>query len=114
LTWMFLRLLLVLVWLLSPCLALLPYSPLFRSDAGDLGKCVSIFHVLAIVFAGTHTATEINAGSTARANNELGVLDAERAEAIREIEEHTSELQSRFDLVCRLLLENKNSDESVG
>src|SRR5699024_11614196 len=27
-------------------------------------------------------------------------------------EEHTSELQSRFDLVCRLLLENKkNKDE---
>src|SRR5437868_8997386 len=25
-----------------------------------------------------------------------------------EIEEHTSELQSRFDLVCRLLLEKKN------
>src|SRR5699024_12704371 len=24
-------------------------------------------------------------------------------------EEHTSELQSRFDLVCRLLLENKNT-----
>src|SRR6266513_2184348 len=26
----------------------------------------------------------------------------------RRSEEHTSELQSRFDLVCRLLLENKN------
>src|SRR5438067_10407750 len=26
-------------------------------------------------------------------------------------EEHTSELQSRFDLVCRLLLEKKNEDE---
>src|SRR5699024_12238350 len=25
-------------------------------------------------------------------------------------EEHTSELQSRFDLVCRLLLEKKNTD----
>src|SRR5699024_11771633 len=25
-------------------------------------------------------------------------------------EEHTSELQSRFDIVCRLLLEKKNSD----
>src|SRR5699024_12208312 len=25
-------------------------------------------------------------------------------------EEHTSELQSRFDLVCRLLLEQKNQD----
>src|SRR5437868_11022103 len=27
----------------------------------------------------------------------------------RRSEEHTSELQSRFDLVCRLLLEKKNS-----
>src|SRR5438067_7349770 len=29
--------------------------------------------------------------------------------AVRRSEEHTSELQSRFDLVCRLLLEKKNS-----
>src|SRR5699024_12400007 len=28
-------------------------------------------------------------------------------------EEHTSELQSRFDLVCRLLLEKKNHDEDT-
>src|SRR5207249_5390436 len=28
-------------------------------------------------------------------------------------EEHTSELQSRFDLVCRLLLEKKNTYERV-
>src|SRR5699024_11849151 len=28
-------------------------------------------------------------------------------------EEHTSELQSRFDLVCRLLLEKKKSDTST-
>src|SRR5699024_995843 len=43
------------------------YDPAYRGpiDAGDLGKCVSIFHVLAIVFAGTHAATEIRAGSTA-------------------------------------------------
>src|SRR5699024_11349196 len=27
-------------------------------------------------------------------------------------EEHTSELQSRFDLVCRLLLEKKNNQET--
>src|SRR5699024_12176675 len=27
-------------------------------------------------------------------------------------EEHTSELQSRFDLVCRLLLEKKNAQRS--
>src|SRR5207249_8813614 len=30
-----------------------------------------------------------------------------RAAALRRSEEHTSELQSRFDLVCRLLLEKK-------
>src|SRR5699024_11994287 len=72
------------------------YDPAYRGpiDAGDLGKCVSIFHVLAIVFAGTHTATEINAGSTRS-------------------EEHTSELQSRFELVCRLLLEKKNTSQEV-
>src|SRR5699024_11409637 len=28
-------------------------------------------------------------------------------------EEHTSELQSRFDLVCRLLLEKKNKKEQI-
>src|SRR5699024_11952301 len=28
-------------------------------------------------------------------------------------EEHTSELQSRFDLVCRLLLEKKNKETRV-
>src|SRR5438067_8791484 len=34
------------------------------------------------------------------------VRDRERPSALRS-EEHTSELQSRFDLVCRLLLEKK-------
>src|SRR5207249_9881962 len=31
-------------------------------------------------------------------------------ELVRRSEEHTSELQSRFDLVCRLLLEKKKLD----
>src|SRR5699024_12017125 len=31
----------------------------------------------------------------------------------RRSEEHTSELQSRFDLVCRLLLEKKNIDNEA-
>src|SRR5699024_11286847 len=43
-------------------------------------------------------------------NRELGANDDEKNEMITELrsEEHTSELQSRFDLVCRLLLEKKN------
>src|SRR5437868_9531185 len=32
----------------------------------------------------------------------------------RRSEEHTSELQSRFDVVCRLLLEKKKSDHING
>src|SRR2546428_3806594 len=35
------------------------------------------------------------------------------APPLRRSEEHTSELQSRSDLVCRLLLEKKKSDDSL-
>src|SRR5207249_11824356 len=38
--------------------------------------------------------------------------DARRREARPRSEEHTSELQSRFDLVCRLLLEKKKDPGS--
>src|SRR5699024_11334614 len=38
---------------------------------------------------------------------EIGLTD-EQINRLYRSEEHTSELQSRFDLVCRLLLEKKN------
>src|SRR5207249_4826961 len=38
-------------------------------------------------------------------------LTRERARYVGDPEEHTSELQSRFDLVCRLLLEKKKKIE---
>src|SRR5438067_9423747 len=37
-----------------------------------------------------------------------GIPLTSRDPTVRRSEEHTSELQSRFDLVCRLLLEKKN------
>src|SRR5438067_6818784 len=37
----------------------------------------------------------------------------DRGHALLRSEEHTSELQSRFDLVCRLLLEKKNARSSL-
>src|SRR5699024_11395706 len=43
--------------------------------------------------------------TAARASRELNT--GRRAEAATRSEEHTSELQSRFDIVCRLLLEKK-------
>src|SRR5699024_11218062 len=59
---------------------------------------------------------ELDAGGTAvgsltnaveRAGGMITALDV--AAAGHRSEEHTSELQSRFDLVCRLLLEKKNT-----
>src|SRR5699024_11989907 len=45
-----------------------------------------------------------------RSRREARQQAAQKA-AERRSEEHTSELQSRFDLVCRLLLEKKNKME---
>src|SRR5699024_12727830 len=39
---------------------------------------------------------------------DLSVADVGTVDVHSRSEEHTSELQSRFDLVCRLLLEKKN------
>src|SRR5699024_12457183 len=46
----------------------------------------------------------------------VGGPHRQRADAGRRprSEEHTSELQSRFDLVCRLLLEKKTQETQVG
>src|SRR6266481_8546285 len=42
---------------------------------------------------------------------ELGSHFAQRGARARRSEEHTSELQSQFHLVCRLLLEKKNNTD---
>src|SRR5207249_6193836 len=44
---------------------------------------------------------------------EVAEVRASRKVAKVRSEEHTSELQSRFDLVCRLLLEKKNRHSSI-
>src|SRR5699024_12445447 len=55
-------------------------------------------------WAGTHTARAAPQQSRShRTTLLLSYLHTPRSE------EHTSELQSRFDLVCRLLLEKKNT-----
>src|SRR5207249_4052570 len=44
---------------------------------------------------------------------EIEEIAQREPEAILRSEEHTSELQSRFDLVCRLLLEKKNKNKTA-
>src|SRR5437868_13167977 len=71
-----------------PRSTLFPYTTLFRSNA----HCAS--------------------GATCAASTGFPSSRVMRARSIgisARSEEHTSELQSRFDLVCRLLLEKKNT-----
>src|SRR5437868_12190538 len=74
-----------------PTPTLFPYTTLFRSV--HLSLRGEIKH-----------RVEVNRGFGAW----TAFADQPRPHRIMRSEEHTSELQSRFDLVCRLLLEKKN------
>src|SRR2546421_4355730 len=80
-----------------PRSTLFPYTTLFRSRRGAARVCP--------VSASGHTARA--PGPAGR--DSAGISGAVRCEAEPRArsEEHTSELQSRSDLVCRLLLEKK-------
>src|SRR5438067_9081137 len=81
-----------------PTSTLFPYTTLFRSIGLGLGAAAAIV-----------------TASDAALVEPLPYADPERLVHLWEVragtdersEEHTSELQSRFDLVCRLLLEKK-------
>src|SRR5256884_3421187 len=85
-----------------PRSTLFPYTTLFRSKAGekriiDLSADIIEFRGHSCLFA-----------------TPLGTTESRKLEPIIEelrSEEHTSELQSRLHLVCRLLLEKKKTNE---
>src|SRR5690349_23603672 len=78
-----------------PRSTLFPYTTLFRSHQQAPARVV-VLRMRAEVL-----------GELVDPLGEQGDLDLGRAGVARS-EEHTSELQSRRDLVCRLLLEKKN------
>src|SRR5690349_23202972 len=87
-----------------PRSTLFPYTTLFRSGA-PLGPGAHVAHG-----AGRARGFEITAAAGGRPRNGRGGRSAARKSVgLRRSEEHTSELQSRRDLVCRLLLEKKNN-----
>src|SRR5699024_5091417 len=59
------------------------------------------------IFDGMHDAIEAVCAATTTALSLVASGEVRRAANLSRSEEHTSELQSRFDLVCRLLLEKK-------
>src|SRR2546427_6366174 len=73
-----------------PRSTLFPYTTLFRSQGREHGGC--------------------HAGRGAIAFGAVGVVYGNAVAATRS-EEHTSELQSQSNLVCRLLLEKKKEDK---
>src|SRR3989449_6933787 len=81
-----------------PRSTLFPYTTLFRSQ--HLAYDAQLAAKRAIV------------GEALRRIGKLDVADPEIVEAVERSEEHTSELQSRLHLVCRLLLEKKKKTQS--
>src|SRR2546428_10218044 len=84
-----------------PRSTLFPYTTLFRSTRTRLGVAHIAFLVPSYQALREAYETLLNHGVT-----------IDRAVDHRS-EEHTSELQSRSDLVCRLLLEKKNKTHST-
>src|SRR5687768_18174526 len=93
-----------------PRSTLFPYTTLFRSDGGlvalrllrveDDRQRSFLAPPADDVWAAHVRRAEVEAAGTERAVADQGVDDLRS-------EEHTSELQSRLHLVCRLLLEKK-------
>src|SRR2546422_4632158 len=80
-----------------PRSTLFPYTTLFRSTANQINtNSVKLF------------LNDVDVSAQLVFSNRAGILDPPNANfGVRRSEEHTSELQSRLHLVCRLLLEKK-------
>src|SRR5437868_11625792 len=87
-----------------PSSTLFPYTTLFRSRRVDAAEV----HVRVQIALNQMFRLERGHLAVMSALDLLAEHEGHAAgEKVKRSEEHTSELQSRFDLVCRLLLEKK-------
>src|SRR5439155_25427460 len=95
-----------------PRSTLFPYTTLFRSfkSADHLAKFVADPERYAPQYGG-YCAVTMSGGEKGPANPEAWIISDGKLYVFRS-EEHTSELQSRGHLVCRLLLEKKKKNEN--
>src|SRR5690625_6749100 len=84
----------------APRATLFPYTTLFRSVGNT-----PVFNLI----RGRVAVYNENIRAIARRHH-TAVADLWAMRSLTRSEEHTSELQSRGHLVCRLLLENKNTE----
>src|SRR3712207_7121266 len=95
-----------------PRSTLFPYTTLFRSKWSPMSASTASLHAAPLArLHATSTAKSFPGASQATANH-MVLLPAWVSAGPRS-EEHTSELQSRQYLVCRLLLEKKKTQESA-
>src|SRR5256885_13185171 len=85
-----------------PRSTLFPYTTLFRSSSLVQWQCFSFRARIAALLAENLLRSLKSSASQAEP------VKSEEAPKCRRSEEHTSELQSPCNLVCRLLLEKKN------
>src|SRR5436305_4666822 len=82
-----------------PRSTLFPYTTLFRSDVG----CLTCSSTLPMTICDRSTRVSDSTSTPSRVRTSAASFGATPSRS----EEHTSELQSRPHLVCRLLLEKK-------
>src|SRR5207249_7280092 len=106
--------------LFSTALAPAPIYPLSLHDALPISggtpcvhtsRCVPCSRSRASSGAPTNTATRAGSTSSAAPTYDRSWPPCSNSWFTSRSEEHTSELQSRFDLVCRLLLEKKKKKQ---
>src|SRR5688572_32064613 len=91
-----------------PRSTLFPYTTLFRSTSA-----LTLLEVLVVPYrAGNRPLAEQYEAVITRSRG-IQVVDISRDQLRARSEEHTSELQSQSNLVCRLLLEKKKKTNAI-
>src|SRR5689334_23948501 len=90
-----------------PRSTLFPYTTLFRSESADVE--IAAAHLDEGHVGAPRDQWRARLAPLAE-RDQFGLVDSvDEADEVRRSEEHTSELQSQFHLVCRLLLEKKKT-----
>src|SRR5437870_7983981 len=88
----------------TPISTLFPYTTLFRSRIEVCRRCYVVRDVCSVV---EHAGRELHTVAAMRLSTRF--ITSRANIVIERSEEHTSELQSRGQIVCRLLLEKKKT-----
>src|SRR5207248_10186979 len=97
-----------------PRSTLFPYTTLFRSQTSEAQACGGAAHarnfVLGVSIRIVQFEHQFIIGGHIRREESVASFDPSAVQV--RSEEHTSELQSPYDLVCRLLLEKKKHNKN--